>query len=52
MPAEIVERKLRDPSLTALERGVLLQIAAHCQEQTTPSVLSQQQRDRVKRASP
>ena len=45
---EIVEEKLRDPNLTSLERGVLMQIATHCEPQITPSVLSQRQADRVK----
>ena len=38
---EIVEQKLRDPTLSALERGVLKQIAAQCRPVTTPSPLLQ-----------
>jgi hypothetical protein len=51
---DIVAQKLQGPDLTPLERGILMQIAAHCEPHVTPSVLSEQQRDRVKaeRGSP
>ena len=44
----IVEERLADPSLTPLQRGVLMQIGAQCKSVVEPNVLAKHQHEKIR----